>query len=180
MNVGHFLDIRHTQAHTHKKKYPFKVAAHLSRFISAAVTLIIFGLQLTKRQRNFKPISWQTSYLRALELKWLTGQSNFITSHTGFAERKAFHGRLYLSADCFYFALRCCMERCARCKIAFLPKETHYICEPWSRVCLSALSPSSCAPVPPSQSLCSFAVMSSNPAIYVPAGKHGLPFIVLR
>lgn len=56
MNVGHFLDIRHTQTRT-KKKYPFKVAAHLSCFISAAVMLIIFGLQLTKQQRNFKPIS---------------------------------------------------------------------------------------------------------------------------
>lgn len=32
----------------------------------------------------------------------------------------------------------------------------------------------------PPYSLCAFTVMSTNPEIYVPAGKHGLPFIVLR
>lgn len=62
-------------------------------------------------------------------------------------------------------------------KLHLLTEKTDYIYEPWSHVCGCAI-PSSCAPVPPSHSLCSFAVMSTNPEIYVPAGKHGLLFIV--
>lgn len=38
--------------------------------------------------------------------------------------------------------------------------------------------PTSCGPVHLSNSVCSFTVMSTNPEIYVPAGKHGLRFIV--
>lgn len=166
--MGHFLNMT-------QKNIPLRMWRIYP--LSLKPWSLLFGLQLTKQQRNSKSISWQTLDLQTLKKMIDMSVKFYHKSQWILKKRKAFHRRLYYcSTDGFYSAFIYSMVWSSRCKIA----SSHWkdcIYEPWSHVCGCAI-PSSCAPVPPSRSLCSFAVMSTNPEIYVPAGKHGLLFIV--
>lgn len=139
MNMGHFLNIT-------QKNIPFRMWC-IYPFISEAV-MPIFWPQTNKTAKEFQ-IHLLTDFLFAHTwMKWLTGQSNFITSHSGFLRRKALHRRLYLSADCFSSAFICGMVWFGRCEIASSPRKTDRLYLWTMEPCLQLCHPHFLCPCP--------------------------------